>query len=652
MSRRRITLGLAPLALLVVVTTAGAAMLPAGAQTSESDKWSVDGVIDKATGSTTTTRAPATTTTTRKPAATTTAPPASTTAPPASTSTPRAGTTRTAPRPSSSPAPAQAPAPPPPLPPAPGPDPAAVPPPGPPPGAASPTDATGPGGAGVSAGPPSGFGGGQLLRLLQESAARRRHLDGRLRELQERMGRLEAELAAAQGMLFEAEAEQQEVVARMEATAFALARTHEKVRRALHAGAERQVATEIPALRPIGIHGQLGLLSLPGSRPPSEAPTRREALPDAPSAAARPLADLLSWQRQLTEQGRRQAQELVQAQERTGAAAESVAAALGPVEAERAVLAGLRRELSAALSDPTVMLQGRSLTADGAEMARPSQFALADIPADYLALYQQAAVSCRGLSWTVLAAIGSIESSHGRSTAPGVRDGANFAGAMGPMQFLAPTWAAYGVDGNKDGTRDVHLAGDAVFGAANYLCASGAGDPARLPDAIWAYNHADWYVDQVLVLALRYGAGGLELLEASAADVENLLANPNLTLSPNARADLANGLVDQRVVNVLAAAVANHRISVSVIKTGHSQYVAGTDRVSNHFHGRGVDITAVDGAPVSAANDGALDLALAILTASPPLRPDELGSPWAGLSEFPGAFSDTAHQGHLHLGWR
>ncbi|HEX2041499.1 MAG TPA: lytic murein transglycosylase, partial [Acidimicrobiales bacterium] len=526
----------------------------------------------------------------------------------------------------------QAPAPPPAGAPAPGP------PGGPPPPPAPSAPASGTDAPGGTAGPPSGFGGGQLLRLLQESAARRRNLDGRLRELQERLGRLEADLAAAQGRLLAAQGEQQEILARAAATAFVLGRIEADMHRVLAAGTDEPPPLEIPSLRPIGIGGQ-PLFSLPAARPKADGP------PDT-----RGLDELAAWQRELTDQGRRQAGELAEAQGRTTAADQAVSAALGPVEAERAVLAELRRELSAALTDPTVMLQGKSLS--GVEMARPSAFAITDIPPEYLDLYQRAATTCPGLSWTVLAAIGSIESSHGRSTAPGVRDGANFAGAMGPMQFLGPTWAAYGVDGNKDGKRDVYFADDAVLGAANYLCASGAGDPARLPDAIWAYNHADWYVDQVLVLALRYGAGGLELVEASAADVAHLLANPNLTLTPNAQADLRDGLVDQRLVNVLAAAAATHRISVSVIKTGHSQFVAGTDRISNHFHGRGVDITAVDGAPVSPSNDSALDLALAILTAAPSLRPDELGSPWPGLSEFPGAFSDAAHQDHLHLGWR
>jgi hypothetical protein len=254
----------------------------------------------------------------------------------------------------------------------------------------------------------------------------------------------------------------------------------------------------------------------------------------------------------------------------------------------------------------------------------------------------------------VLAAIGSVESSHGRGSEPGIHTGANEAGAMGPMQFLASTWTAYGADGNGDGRADVYEPADAVLGAARYLCASGAGDPARLPDAIWAYNHADWYVDQVLMLALRYGTGGLELATgaADAADVAKLAANPNLTLSANARFDLMSGIVDPRVVRLVGAVAANHHIAVSVFKTGHSELVAGTDRVSNHFSGRAVDIYAVDGADVGPSNDAALDLAVAILTADPALRPDEFGSPWPGLNQFPGAFSNADHQNHLHVGWR
>src|SRR3712207_5350210 len=64
-----------------------------------------------------------------------------------------------------------------------------------------------------------------------------------------------------------------------------------------------------------------------------------------------------------------------------------------------------------------------------------SATALADVPADYLALYREAAGVCPRLDWSILAAIGKIESNHGRSTLPGVSSGENSAGAGGPMQF-------------------------------------------------------------------------------------------------------------------------------------------------------------------------------------------------------------------------
>jgi hypothetical protein len=117
----------------------------------------------------------------------------------------------------------------------------------------------------------------------------------------------------------------------------------------------------------------------------------------------------------------------------------------------------------------------------------------------YLELYQQAARTCPGLSWSVLAAIGQIESGHGRNTGP------SSAGALGPMQFMPATWQAYGVDGDRDGKADIMNPYDAVPSAAKYLCANGAGQGGkRLYTAIWHYNHAHWYVQQVLGLAQAY----------------------------------------------------------------------------------------------------------------------------------------------------
>jgi peptidoglycan hydrolase CwlO-like protein len=123
-------------------------------------------------------------------------------------------------------------------------------------------------------------------------------------------------------------------------------------------------------------------------------------------------------------------------------------------------------------------------------------------PSDlYLSLYKQAATTCPGLSWTVLAAIGQVESGHGRNPSM------SSAGALGPMQFLPSTFAHYGVDGDHDGVLDIMDPYDAIFSAASYLCANGAGNGGdALYNAIWHYNHADWYVQMVLTLAQKYAA--------------------------------------------------------------------------------------------------------------------------------------------------
>lgn len=122
-------------------------------------------------------------------------------------------------------------------------------------------------------------------------------------------------------------------------------------------------------------------------------------------------------------------------------------------------------------------------------------------PSVFMELYRQAAPTCPGLSWTVLAAIGQVESGHGRNPST------SYAGAMGPMQFLPSTFRAYAVDGDRDGVADIMNPADAIFSAANYLCANGAGrGPGALYQAIWRYNHADWYVQMVLRLSEQYAA--------------------------------------------------------------------------------------------------------------------------------------------------
>jgi murein DD-endopeptidase MepM/ murein hydrolase activator NlpD len=111
------------------------------------------------------------------------------------------------------------------------------------------------------------------------------------------------------------------------------------------------------------------------------------------------------------------------------------------------------------------------------------------IPPFLLPIYQAAGIQY-GVRWEILAAINSIETDYGRNL------NVSSAGALGWMQFMPATWAAYGTDANNDGRRDPYNPVDAIFAAARYLRAAGAQQDLRR--AIWAYNHADWYVNDVL----------------------------------------------------------------------------------------------------------------------------------------------------------
>jgi hypothetical protein len=132
----------------------------------------------------------------------------------------------------------------------------------------------------------------------------------------------------------------------------------------------------------------------------------------------------------------------------------------------------------------------------GDESFGVSARAQAQIPARYLSLYRQAAQRY-GLDWAILAGIGKVECDHGRDPDPScTKEGSvNSAGAGGPAQFLASTWSEYGVDGDGDGRIDRWDPADAIFGMANYLRAAGA--PSDYRKAIFAYNHAGWYVAEV-----------------------------------------------------------------------------------------------------------------------------------------------------------
>jgi len=149
----------------------------------------------------------------------------------------------------------------------------------------------------------------------------------------------------------------------------------------------------------------------------------------------------------------------------------------------------------------------------------PTALAQRSVPSAYLNWYQQAARTCPGLSWTVLAGIGEIESGHGQSTAPGVHRASNYAGAQGPMQFEPATFAAYAVQADARHPLSVYNPQDAIFSAAKMLCENGAatGTQGGLRSALLSYNHADWYPSAVLAWAVRYGTAAPAPAPAAAA---------------------------------------------------------------------------------------------------------------------------------------
>ncbi len=118
------------------------------------------------------------------------------------------------------------------------------------------------------------------------------------------------------------------------------------------------------------------------------------------------------------------------------------------------------------------------------------------IPPFLLPIYQAAGIQY-DVPWQILAAINEIETDYGRNLS------VSTAGAVGWMQFMPSTWKRYGVDANGDGIADPYNPADAIFSAARYLAAAGASK--NIGQAIFAYNHAGWYVQSVMLRAQLIG---------------------------------------------------------------------------------------------------------------------------------------------------
>ncbi|MBA3261881.1 MAG: lytic murein transglycosylase [Thermoleophilaceae bacterium] len=194
------------------------------------------------------------------------------------------------------------------------------------------------------------------------------------------------------------------------------------------------------------------------------------------------------------------------------------------------------------------------------------------VPPFLLSIYQAAGIEY-GIRWEVLAAINEIETDYGRNL------NVSSAGAVGWMQFMPSTWKTYGTDANKDGRKDPYNPVDAIFAAARYLKAASYEDDVRR--AVFAYNHADWYVDSVLLRA--------RLIAGVPADLIGSLTGLTEGRFPvYARARYADDLAEAELLK----RVQQGENAANVIESAEDR--------------RSIDIYARRGAPVVAVNDGVI----------------------------------------------
>jgi hypothetical protein len=175
-----------------------------------------------------------------------------------------------------------------------------------------------------------------------------------------------------------------------------------------------------------------------------------------------------------------------------------------------------------------------------------------------------------------------------------------------------------------------------------------AGTAAMLRDARQALTRARHDTPSVHVPGRRASQGARPRPSAPGArPPANLSFTDKAGCAP--AGDYASPRLDRRVRLLLAAAAARHRVRVSCLHAGHSRFVAGTARVSNHWVWRAVDLDQVDGRPVGPSNQAAHELARWIGRGGAGVRPSEVGSPWDfGSNPW---FTDAAHQDHLHIGF-
>jgi murein DD-endopeptidase MepM/ murein hydrolase activator NlpD len=190
------------------------------------------------------------------------------------------------------------------------------------------------------------------------------------------------------------------------------------------------------------------------------------------------------------------------------------------------------------------------------------------IPPFLLPIYQAAGIQY-DVPWQVLAAINEIETDYGRNLS------VSSAGAVGWMQFLPSTWKQWGIDANGDKVADPYNPVDAIFSAARYLNAAGASK--NLSNAIFAYNHASWYVQSVLLRAKLIGGMPDQLIGALTGLVEgHFPVAAQSTYADNAVEQLAKQRVKSSNAAVPIASDPNSK-AVAIFAKQNSPVIAVND---------------------------------------------------------------------------
>ena len=201
-----------------------------------------------------------------------------------------------------------------------------------------------------------------------------------------------------------------------------------------------------------------------------------------------------------------------------------------------------------------------------------------EIPPFLLPIYQACGTEY-GVPWEVLASINKIE------TAFGTNLNVSSAGAMGWMQFLPSSWQTYGLDANGDGREDPYNPVDAICAAAHYLKIAGADH--NLYEAIFAYNHADWYVQEVLLYARAYGKLPTDLV----GSLTGLTEGAHFPVAADAR---------------YADELSTRQAMKQANSKRHAAYGNAAAVISSSPTRRGINIFAAKGSPVVAVNDGVI----------------------------------------------